>query len=48
MKQTKNTMSKSLEKELSKIENDLKEGKNISPVFTNTKDAIDYLENEKI
>lgn len=41
-------MSKALEKELSKIEKDIKTGNNISPAFTNAEDAIDYLDNAKI
>ena len=41
-------MSKALEKELGKIQKDIKEGKNISPAFTNTDDLIDYLDNAEI
>lgn len=41
-------MSKALEKKLTKIEKDIKEGKNISPAFSNTDDMIDYLDNAKV
>ena len=41
-------MSKALEKELSIIEEDIKEGRNISPTFSNANDMIDYLDNAKI
>ncbi|MDH5597004.1 MAG: type II toxin-antitoxin system RelB/DinJ family antitoxin, partial [Candidatus Peregrinibacteria bacterium] len=36
-------MGKALEKELAKIEKDIKDGKNISPEFENVEDAIKYL-----
>ena len=41
-------MSKALEKELGKIEKDIKEGKNISPALKNADEIIDYLDNAKI
>ena len=36
-------MSKALEKELARIEKDIKEGKNMSPEFNDVEDAIKYL-----
>jgi addiction module RelB/DinJ family antitoxin len=36
-------MSKKLERTLKKVEEDYKNGKNISPVFDNAKDAITWL-----
>jgi len=41
-------MSKALEKELSRIEKDIKKGKDISPAFSKAEDAIDYLDNAEI
>lgn len=41
-------MSKALEKELSRIEKDIKEGKNTSPALSKADDMIDYLDNAKI
>lgn len=41
-------MSKALEKELSRIEKDIKKGENISPAFSNADDTIDYLDNAEI
>jgi len=41
-------MSKALEKELSRIEKDIKEGKNTSPALGKANDMIDYLDNAKI
>ncbi len=41
-------MSKALEKELGRIEKDIKKGKNISPAFSNADNAIDYLDNAKV
>ena len=38
------TMTPQLEKKLDRIEKDIKEGKNLSPAFTNIKDATDYLD----
>lgn len=40
-------MSKALEKELSRIEKDIKEGKNISPAFDDVEEAIKYLHEHK-
>ena len=37
-------MTPELEHLLGRIEKDIKEGKNLSPSFTNMKDAIDYLD----
>lgn len=36
-------MSKSLERTLKKVEEDYKNGKNMSPLFSNAKDAIRWL-----
>ena len=41
-------MSKALEKELSRIEKDIKEGKNISPAFSKADDMLDYLDNAEV
>jgi len=41
-------MSKALEKELSRIEKDIKEGKNISPAFSKADDMLDYLDNTEV
>lgn len=38
------SMTPALEKKLARIEKDIKEGKNLSPAFTNMKDATDYLD----
>ena len=37
------TMNKAMEKELEKIENDIKKELNLSPQFENMKDALNYL-----
>jgi addiction module RelB/DinJ family antitoxin len=39
------SMSPRLEKLLAGVEKDIKEGKNLSPVFSSAEKAIDYLEN---
>lgn len=41
-------ISKALEKELARIEKDIKEGKNSSPAFSKADDMIDYLDNAKV
>lgn len=38
------TITPQFEKKLDRIVKDIKEGKNLSPTFTNMKDATDYLD----
>ena len=39
------TMTRALENVLGKVENDIKKGKNMSPVFSSADKANDYLDN---
>ena len=39
------TMTRALENILGKVENDVKKGKNMSPVFSSAEKANDYLDN---
>jgi len=41
-------MSKTLEKELKRIEKDIKEGKHTSPILSDHKNMMNYLDNAKI
>lgn len=41
-------MNRALEKELEQVEKDIREGKNISPAFDNSKDLLHYLHHAKI
>jgi hydroxymethylglutaryl-CoA reductase len=45
---TKNVINSKTEKLIEKIEKDIKENKNLSPIFSNFEDFINYLDDKTI